>query len=686
MTYEMQLPARVTEIDTEIQTLEMLQQGFEGLQAMRASLDEAREVFGRMSDAVGGETLSASDIIDIKPDPETGDWTVSIDTEKIDPLTLDKASVPANLAKEAIRAQQALEEIAKPFADHQSKLLKSLEKLSSGLDRASDLFASTQKAIDTLDKAWDLFDRAMAGDISADELIDAFDTYFSTVIEVLADTIGKVPGLGAFLEIYAKAIKSIVPDLKLISASQAHKNAVIASVFNDAPPPPVDSELTDVITEQQESLAAQIDALTHERMDLLSEHEAEQARRAVLEVDQLEKLAERKVEESTGYRFDTVADITFSMQNALWIGWPSQIEALLANDPDDPRIGEIQEKIETTTPKLREALGTRYRMEAAKVEEIERMIREHPEVLSPADLLELQNRYPQLGDAISDIRAGNPLGTETFEQIEARTAAAAAVLDAEHESAEEDDADDFSPTDGEHDDVPVAAAAGGMSPGTKKVVIFGGGGLLAGALMISAILILPLGTGTDTAASTSSTAAQQEPATEQVTSSTAAATTSSSTPPPTATAEEAMGDSADPPSGAEENPATTVREFGVTQGSLVFSVAVNGDGRAMAESEDTKWYQAIFTFDTAEGAYEIRGTWKRGKEMEGDVFDETFTKLDDAVVVGEWTESDSFVITASDYGSDEVPSAVRLDILVRIDGGDDADTDYGDQVLWESSG
>ena len=147
-----------------------------------------------------------------------------------------------------------------------------------------------------------------------------------------------------------------------------------------------------------------------------------------------------------------------------------------------------------------------------------------------------------------------------------------------------------------------------------------------------------------------------------------------------------MGDSADPHSGAEANPATTVRAFDVTEGSLVFSVAVNGDGRAMAESGDTKWYQAIFTFDTAEGAYEIRGTWKRGNEMEGDVFDKDFTKLADAVVVGEWTASDSFVITASDYGSDDVPSAVRLDILVRIDGGDDADTDYGDQVLWENAG
>ena len=483
MTYEMELPARVAEIDTEIQTLELLQQGLDGLQAMRASLDEAKDVLGRMSEDLGGETLSASDIININPNPTTGEWEVEIDTTKIDPLTLDKTSVPANLAKEAIRAQQALEEIAKPFADHQSKLLESLEKLSSGLDRASELFASTKKAIETLENAWDLFDRAMAGEISADELIDAFDSYFSTVIEVLADTIGKVPGLGAFLEIYAKAIKSIVPDLKLISASRAQKNAVIASVFNDAPPPPpAEEEPTDVITGQQESLAAQIDALKEERLSLLSEHEAEQARRAVLEVDQLEKLAERRVQQSTGYPFEEAKDITFSMQNSLWIGWPSQIEALAASDPDDPRIGEIREKMAITIPKLRDALGTRYRMEAAKVEEIERMIREHPEVLSPADLLELQNRYPQLEDAISDIRAGNPLGTETFEQIEARAAAAAAALDAERESAEEDDADDFSPTDDDDAGVPVAAAAGGMSPGTRKVVIFGGGGLLAGAL------------------------------------------------------------------------------------------------------------------------------------------------------------------------------------------------------------
>lgn len=36
-------------------------------------------------------------------------------------------------------------------------------------------------------------------------------------------------------------------------------------------------------------------------------------------------------------------------------------------------------------------------------------------------------------------------------------------------------------------------------------------------------------------------------------------------------------------------------------------------------------------------------------------------------------------------GNDELPDAVQVIINTRIDGGDDPDTDYGDEVIWEAA-
>lgn len=414
MANELPLPPRVDEIDQQIQTLELLQQGLDALTVVRNSLGETVEVLDSMKGDLKGETLSFKDLIKLSTDKTTGEPTVELDTTKIDPLKLDKTQLPANLVKEAIRAQKVLEELIAPFAESQSTLLKSLSKISAGLDKGSDLFGKVADGIKNLQKAWDVFDRAMEGEISADELIEAFDTYFSGMLEVFANTIGKVPGLGPLLEQYAKAIKSIIPDLKKISAATMQKNEVIRNVFNGAAPAAATKpDPKTFVGQQSESIRASINELKAERTTLLDAHQAEAARLAVLEVNQFLESAEAAAEATSGWTFARISEIVFSQMNAVFIGWPSRIQALAAKDPNDPQIAVLEAKIKEWVPELRDSWRTQAEMLAARLEELERLIRANPELLQEADLRELQNRFPQLEPVITEIRVGNARGGAT---------------------------------------------------------------------------------------------------------------------------------------------------------------------------------------------------------------------------------------------------------------------------------
>jgi FtsZ-binding cell division protein ZapB len=111
MVNELPLPARVDEIDEQIQTLELLQQGLDALTAVRNSLDATVQALDGVKDDLKGETLTFKDLIKLETDKTTGEPTISLETSKIDPLKLDKTQLPANLVEEATRAQKALEEL-----------------------------------------------------------------------------------------------------------------------------------------------------------------------------------------------------------------------------------------------------------------------------------------------------------------------------------------------------------------------------------------------------------------------------------------------------------------------------------------------------------------------------------------------------------------------------------------------
>lgn len=276
MPNKLALPTRVNDIDTELQSLEFMKRSLESLQAVRGSLGEASEVLDQMKTDLTGDTLSVKDFVDLGLDAE-GNFTVSLNTDKID-LT----EFPADLVSQAVETQKALEELLNPFVESQSTLLSSLEKIQSGLTEGSKKFSEVADAIKRVQQTWDLFDAAMEDTLSSDQLIEAFDKYFSGMLDVLADTVGKVPGLGAFLQAYATAIHNIVPTLKSISAATLAKNESIANVCNQPTETTTTSAASpsDIVSEQIASLDSRIEALDEERWNLLDEVQKEAAKNA----------------------------------------------------------------------------------------------------------------------------------------------------------------------------------------------------------------------------------------------------------------------------------------------------------------------------------------------------------------------------------------------------------------------
>ncbi len=415
MPNELPLPPEIAQIDAKIQTLRLLQQGLDAANRIKSKLGETADVMGRMSKDLKGETLTFKDFINAKVNEETGELEFSLDTTKVDPLTLDKTELPANLVAEAIRAQTALEEVMNPFGEHNSKLLKSMEKLSKGLDKGSEMFAKAQTGIEQLKSAIDAFERAQDGEISGDELIEMFDKYFSAVASVFENTLGRVPGMGAMVTQYAKAINSIVPDIKKLHAITQHKNEVVQEVKRgtDYPDRQTEQESQDNPDRREPTIEDQIAALEEERMRLLDEHQRAEAERAKREIDGIVEKAKARVQARTGYKFDTVKEITTDLAVTTFLGLPIQIEQLRSKNPEDPRIGELEGQLETAAAKLEEGMGISREMDKALIEEIEAIIRQYPHVLQNADLLELQNRFPQLEQTINEIRAGNRARTST---------------------------------------------------------------------------------------------------------------------------------------------------------------------------------------------------------------------------------------------------------------------------------
>ena len=122
-------------------------------------------------------------------------------------------------------------------------------------------------------------------------------------------------------------------------------------------------------------------------------------------------------------------------------------------------------------------------------------------------------------------------------------------------------------------------------------------------------------------------------------------------------------------------------------GSHIFTVTFVGNGQAVAESEETKWFNPRFIVKTPDGNFTVNGSWGRGREFGGDVSlgDDFGDRVKDAVITAVWLSSDTLEVTVTDVGIESAASSMLLELSVRLlrpDGTDGAT--YGDDALWES--
>lgn len=143
---------------------------------------------------------------------------------------------------------------------------------------------------------------------------------------------------------------------------------------------------------------------------------------------------------------------------------------------------------------------------------------------------------------------------------------------------------------------------------------------------------------------------------------------------------------ASPASGGTTVPAMTVKTVTVERvNPYIVTVEVEGDGRALAEDPNTKWYNPRVKVTTTDGGFIIDGKWSGSPEFRGNVFEEGdfFVEIPEATLTGEWIADGTFVYVADDVGLTGDPVSATVEMTVRVTDESGADVDYDHNVTWQ---
>ncbi len=158
------------------------------------------------------------------------------------------------------------------------------------------------------------------------------------------------------------------------------------------------------------------------------------------------------------------------------------------------------------------------------------------------------------------------------------------------------------------------------------------------------------------------------------------------------------GDAGDSSSGGdatqtEDAKGSDVTCFGTSEGSLVFTMIVDGDGRAMAESDSTKWYNPRFIinndpatnyfFDESGFAVDVRLS---AGEPDVTIMDGDFGELEGETTV-EWLDESTLqvMVTGLTEFSEVVNARVELSVRTQDESGATQAT-FGDDAHWNPDG
>ena len=133
---------------------------------------------------------------------------------------------------------------------------------------------------------------------------------------------------------------------------------------------------------------------------------------------------------------------------------------------------------------------------------------------------------------------------------------------------------------------------------------------------------------------------------------------------------------------APGDPGADIVDGHAEEGSIRFTMEVAGDGQALAEDPDTKWYSLEYTVQHPDGIFVVDGKFS-DTGFKGRVFDADFNLLVDADINGEWTDPSTAVITVDNIPFDWPIDSYEQYLDVRITNTDGSETTYVDSFVWQ---
>ena len=107
-------------------------------------------------------------------------------------------------------------------------------QVAEGLSKAASMTGKVSDAIGEITSTLDEIEQLIElGEAEPDEILEGFEKYLGKVVDKLGSLVGRIPGLGAFLYIYLKAIGSIRISIQQIQIIVQERNALMQELFGE---------------------------------------------------------------------------------------------------------------------------------------------------------------------------------------------------------------------------------------------------------------------------------------------------------------------------------------------------------------------------------------------------------------------------------------------------------------------
>jgi len=135
---------------------------------------------------------------------------------------------------------------------------------------------------------------------------------------------------------------------------------------------------------------------------------------------------------------------------------------------------------------------------------------------------------------------------------------------------------------------------------------------------------------------------------------------------------------------------TNIQCSSTTRGSYVFTMVVEGDGEAVTQLENLRWYNPRFIVnsdpDTSsffdEGGFTVDVKWSGAGGLGVGITDVDRAPIPGAEAVVEWVDTGTLVVTVTGIENEPPIINSRIELVVRLENGDGRSFDYEDNALF----